>query len=418
MTSSRFELPKVTLSYPEDVFSISSHPSEPVVAAGLSTGHVYVRRYAVDESDGFDDNNDLGFKGVKNGGSQSMHDLTELWKTRRHKGSCRGVIFDEDGDCLYSVGTDLVLKQASSETGKVTAKNTTDLDSEPSALAITKNNILVGTESGSLQVFDPRIATAVSKFENLHDDYVTSVTHLAQYQNTNQFITTGSTTVTRVDIRKGKLSTSEDQEDEILSSCISYPAYFEYDNTRHGGISPNKRVPVTAVMGMSTGVLTFWTKSNWEDQQSRAILSDESLDCVMEYPDERVVVAGADGFVRLVDVRKRKTALELNHGGEDGVVDLAVDASGRIISGGGTTVKIWTVDGTSNIEEVVVDDMDTDNRDSSASDAGSDDSDDSDDEDKKKKKKRKIKKRKRGKAKNRITAKNSAKSRPNFAGLD
>ncbi|KAK9368393.1 WD40-repeat-containing domain protein [Lipomyces kononenkoae] len=404
--------PKTTISFPSTIFGVAVHPSRPLVATGLSTGHVFAHRYAADEID-IETNGDSGDS--DDGGITEKIDL--IWRTRRHKGSCRGVAFDEEGAYLYSVGTDSVIKQALPDTGSVITKNSYDIDSSPSALTATTSHILVGTEKASLQGFDRRTLKPTFTFTDLHNDYITSISHLAQYQNSYHLITTGSTTVTRIDIRKGKLSTSEDQEDEILCSCISYPPNFEY-NPSEGRDSkaavPEKRVNVTAVMGMATGVLTFWMKDNWEDQQTRAIMSNESIDCMAEYPDQRIIAGGADGLVRLIDVRGRKVIKEYDHGGEDGVVAVAADSWGRVISAGGEVVRVWSVD--DELDELKRLSDSDDN--GTESDKSENESDDSDDNGKKSKKRKKAKKRRRGKTKNRLVANARSSSKPNFSGLD
>ncbi|KAK9374739.1 WD40-repeat-containing domain protein [Lipomyces chichibuensis] len=419
--------PKTTISFPSTIFGVAVHPSKPIVATGLSTGHVYVHRYAVDEFDsGNEQDSDVSSAGEVDdgtGGKVTNGEFTEvdrLWKTRRHKGSCRGVAFDEEGAYLYSVGTDSVIKQASPETGKVIAKNSHDINSVPSALITTTTHVLVGTEKATLHCFDKRTVKPAYTFPDLHEDYITSISHLAQYQNTYQLITTGSTTVTRIDIRKGKLSTSEGQEDEILCSCISYPPNFEY-NPNEGRVGnvvvPGKRASVTAVMGMATGVLTFWMKDNWEDQQARAILSNESIDCIAEYPDQRIIASGADGLVRLVDVRRRKAVKEFEHGGEDGVIAVATDSWGRVVSAGGEVVRIWNVEDEPEKVNGGSDSYDSDT-DSDKSGKDDDTSDDSDEKEKSKKKRKKTKKRKRGNAQNRLAVNAKAPAKPNFSGLD
>ncbi|KAK9479782.1 WD40-repeat-containing domain protein [Lipomyces japonicus] len=408
--------PSTTISFSDTIFCSSVHPSKALLATGLSTGHVFMQRYAPDDEDNGeheidDSDNDEDFNEQEK--EVKLFDVKRMWKTRRHKGSCRALTFDENGNVLYSVGSDSVLKQASAETGRVIAKSVRDIESEPTALQVTSTHILVGDENSTLKLFDPRTVKPTHTFTECHDDYITSISHLAQYQNSYQLITTGSTTVTRIDIRKGKLLTSEDQEDEILCSTICYPSYFEYNPSTGVGVNPDKRVPVIAVMGMATGVLTFWEKNNWEDQQSRAKLSDESIDCVAEYPGEKVIAGGADGYVRLLDARSRKRLRILEHGGEDGVQSVSADAFGRIISTGGEVVKIWNEhdDEEKKGKEKF---SDSDSDDDGEDDSDSDDSDSSDDGKKKKKKKQKKRKRK-GKT---FTAPKPSRPKPSFAGLD
>ncbi|KAK9452132.1 WD40-repeat-containing domain protein [Limtongia smithiae] len=429
--------PRTVLQFKETVFAAAPHPSKAVVATGLASGHVFAHRYAKDDiedenyrEDSDEDDDDVSAGSVSK--SANAATATLLWKTRRHKGSCRALAFDDDGRYLYTVGSDSVIKQASPEDGRVIAKNSVDIKAPPTALAATPTHALVGTESGSLHIFDPRTLKVTATYDNLHDgDYITSITHLAQYQSTMQFITTGSTTVSRVDIRKGVVSTSENQEDELLCSCVAYPSYFEYNPVKPGQRNngpPPKRVPVTAVVGTSTGVLTFWTRDNWEDQQQRAIISDDSIDCIAEYPGEKIIVSGGDSVVRLMDVKQRKSlGVEFVHGGEDGVVAVCCDSWERVISAGGETVKIWDVpqqlnqsskkSGTGNTSDSDSDESDKDyEKDDSDSDNEDGDDDDSGDDGEKTKRKRKRKR--KSKMKHKIAAAKKAPPRPSFAGLD
>ena len=102
-----------TLPLSADLFSQAIHPKEPVVSVGLSTGHVQTFRLPSDELD----------DGASNFSSRSgKGHIDTMWRTRRHKSSCRCLGYGIDGETLYSAGTDGLVKAAKAETGVVENK--------------------------------------------------------------------------------------------------------------------------------------------------------------------------------------------------------------------------------------------------------------------------------------------------------
>lgn len=90
-----------SITLPSDLFSLALHPSKPLLAAGLSSGHLHTYTWPHsgdsndndDDDDDHDDDNAQGdAKSEENGGFKIS------WKTRRHKGSCRCIAFSGDGD--------------------------------------------------------------------------------------------------------------------------------------------------------------------------------------------------------------------------------------------------------------------------------------------------------------------------------
>lgn len=102
-----------------DLFAQAIHPEEPIVAVGLASGHVQTYRLP---GDGDSDS------GVTPASESGYGHIDTVWKTRRHKGSCRTLGFSVDGSQLYSAGTDGIVKVADSATGQVTAKIAVPLD--------------------------------------------------------------------------------------------------------------------------------------------------------------------------------------------------------------------------------------------------------------------------------------------------
>jgi WD40 repeat protein len=98
-----------------DLFAQAIHPSEPIVAVGLASGHVQAYRLPAGASDDSDPDETLASE-------SGFGHIETAWSTRRHKGSCRTLAYSVDGSSLYSAGTDGIVKVADCATGRVTAK--------------------------------------------------------------------------------------------------------------------------------------------------------------------------------------------------------------------------------------------------------------------------------------------------------
>jgi len=126
-----------TLPLSSDLFAQALHPNLPILAVGLSSGHVQQYRLPPaptstdtsnsDEEEDYDGGvrlpgsraRRLSFAASENG----LGEIETAWRTRRHpEGSCRCLGFSNDGEVLYSAGTDSLLKAAKAESGKVSSK--------------------------------------------------------------------------------------------------------------------------------------------------------------------------------------------------------------------------------------------------------------------------------------------------------
>lgn len=130
-----------------------------------------------------------------------------------------------------------------------------------------------------------------------------------------------------MDIRKGVLIQSEDQGEEVLSSCV---------------------VDGKLVVGSEKGVLRIWQVGTWDDnEQTVAVVGNgASADVLAAVGENPMVAVGMDdGYVRFVDMgRKRPKVLheaEVRHDEVEGVLGLSFEVGGRMISGGGQVVKVW-----------------------------------------------------------------------------
>ncbi|KAF2643026.1 WD repeat-containing protein JIP5 [Massarina eburnea CBS 473.64] len=336
-----------------DLFTQAVHPDEPIVSVGLSSGHVQTYRLPAGTSDDSDADETLA---SENG----FGHIETAWKTRRHKGSCRWLAYSHDGGQLYSAGTDGIVKVADLQTGQVAAKIAVPLDpgsgqiDAPSIIhALSPQTLLLGTDSSALHLYDiralgPKAVLKPQQTHRPHDDYISSLTPLPPTSESTsglskQWVTTGGTTLAVTDLRRGVMVRSEDQEEELLSSVM-------VTGLSKKGTSVGEKV----LVGGASGILTLWERGVWDDQDDRIVVDrtpggGESLDSLALLPDRvgpggKIVAVGlGNGIIRFAKIGANKVIGELSHDEleKEGVIGLGFDADGRMISGGGKTVKVW-----------------------------------------------------------------------------
>lgn len=105
-----------TFPLPSDLLAQAIHPTSPLLALGLASGHVQIVRLPALPPNSSQ-------RSRAEASSTNGHGTVETaWRTRRHKGSCRTLAFTLDGSQLFSAGTDGIVKAATTETGEVTGK--------------------------------------------------------------------------------------------------------------------------------------------------------------------------------------------------------------------------------------------------------------------------------------------------------
>ncbi|SMR52564.1 unnamed protein product [Zymoseptoria tritici ST99CH_1A5] len=414
-----------TLPLSHELFAQAVHPTAPIVAVGLSSGHVATLQLPPVDSDSVTPST-TSSSGRR--GSSGTDIVDTAWRTRRHKGSCRCLAYSLDGRQLYSAGTDGFVKAADAETGKVTGKlaipsdtSTTRIDGPTVIHALSPQTFLLTTDSGALHIYDLRdpapslpldtsktafLSSKPSQTFHPHTDYISSLSPIPPSAASTsgfskQWLTTGSTTLALTDLRRGVLAKSEDQEEILLSSL-----YITGLPTKKSSGSSGEK----AIVGGGDGVITLWEKGQWDDQDERIVVSreKETLDCLAHVPDgigglgRKVAVGLGDGKVRVVRLGQNRVVAEVVHDEVEGVGELGFDVGGRMITGGGMTVKVWTehIAGADWQEADEEEEEEGVASKRAASDDGEDDADeqeeaDSSDEEEKPKKK----KRKRGKGK-------------------
>ncbi|KAB8337034.1 hypothetical protein FH972_021338 [Carpinus fangiana] len=324
-----------------DVFAQATHPTLPIFAVGLASGHVRAFRLPPIEKTTPKDEHTNGEGGIKVNGRLAhtararsssitsttgpINTVSTIWSTHRHKGSCRALAFSTDGTTLYSAGSDGLIKAADAETGRVVGKvaipfetsriTNKDAASYPSVLlALSPQTLVLGTDGGTIHIYT--LSEHVSPHTPLAKHAVPTATpsqtlrpHRTEFDPTNTeaiaalaalppsatstsrtsraFVSAAGSTLAVTDIRKGVVATSIDQGDVLLAAaCVSLapPRNAPADADRKRKKGARGRNPDEGhdpndkvLLGSSEGLLTLWNRGEWEDQRSRTAIGGGGL---------------------------------------------------------------------------------------------------------------------------------------------
>ena len=430
MLSSSFDT-ICTLPLPSELFAQALHPTQPLLTIGLATGHVYTYRLpsaddgAAPRSSSYElspkDDDDTSFplpapKRVKISTSISNSSISRrpkigtpnipsslrrisnssaasesglgaidtLWSTKRHKGSCRALALSHDGNTLYSAGEDGIVKIADSSTGQVLSKvalpelKRSQTDAPTVLHALSPMNVLVGTDSGTLCVYDAResgrkldaqpvkVWTSVQGADK-SDEHISSIAPVpptAQSTSgySHSWCCVSGSTVATVDLRKGVVARSEEQDDQLG------PAVFVSGTQTGNWVDPEShgtRHADKLIVGRGDGMLGLWYRGRWTNPSVNVNVAwpasgaVESL-CVLPHAlddisvprirsDEHFVAVGTeDGCVRFIKIGAKSdrvlSHLTVQHDVVEAPVAIGFDVTGRMVTGGGNVVKVWTMD--------------------------------------------------------------------------
>lgn len=320
--------PLIELKFYEPIFAMASHPSESLIAIGLSSGYVFLIKY---DGDLLKEHKD-SYKVLINKDGYDSNNIEIIWKTRRHKGSVRSLAFDSNGEFLYSIGSDQVLKKSIVKNGKVS--NKVKLEDKSLFTKIIKSQthdfLVLGDEGGSILVLDSNTLELKKKLKSLHEETINDIIQQSPNKYPYRFISVGCTTLVIFDIRKDEpISTSDNQEDEILSTSLVTV------EDKDSGV----------VCGMSDGIITIWNpKNGFLDQLNRIrIAKDETIDCIISSfkNDDSIWCGASNGVIYKVNVKKGKIVETRIHSKKDEVSFLDIDSEFRVISGGMDSIKVW-----------------------------------------------------------------------------
>lgn len=232
--------------------------------------------------------------------------------------------------------------------------------------ALSPQSLLVGFDSGFIHVYDLRHAFASvnarpQRSYRQCDDAVTSLTLLPPSDTSTsgtskQWISTGESTLAVFDMRAGLQRSSVIQDEWLLSSSF-------VSGIR--GKSGSKGEGI--LVGGDQGVMTLWKKGEWDDPAERIVVDAgtkpaiaETLDTLAPVPDalsdrKLVAVGLGSGWIKIVNLGINKVVGITEHDPRDSVLGLGFLADGRMVSGGGETIKVWQVSVVEDDEDDVQD---------------------------------------------------------------
>ncbi|CAM9486242.1 unnamed protein product, partial [Chrysoparadoxa australica] len=215
----------------------------------------------------------------------------ELLKCHEHEGSCRSVLFSEDGQSLFTAGADGKLRVLDIQSHSHRFDPAWEVkahDCPVNTLCIVSENLVAsGDDQGAICVWDIRTrGKAMQHAAGLHTDFISDMTLGAEGKDL--LASSGDATLSVFDTRQRKLlGRSDDQEDELLSVQV----------LKHG-----RKV----VCGSQNGVLLVWSYGTWGDCSDRFPGHPNSVDTLLQLDEDTLLSGSSDGLIRVVAIQPNR----------------------------------------------------------------------------------------------------------------
>ena len=288
----------------EQIFDVSFHPKVDALAVGLIDGSIEVYKYGV----GSENKIMLNCKNV-------------------HSASCRGVMFADDGERLYSISSDKSILCIDG-IGR-TILQIPDAHDDPINKMIFLSEggcmIATGDDSGCVKLWDMRTSAKEVMAWSLHEDFVSGFAYNA---DANTLLSVGGdATLCTYDLRKQKnTNRSDDQEAEL--QCVQ---------VMKGG----KKV----ICGTQDGVILYFSWDKWGDCSDRFPGHPETVDCFMKLDESTVLTGSSDGLIRVVALQPNKVLGVIGDHEDFPVEGMRSSRDGRVLGSFAhdETVRFWDI---------------------------------------------------------------------------
>uniref|UniRef100_K3WEM9 Uncharacterized protein n=1 Tax=Globisporangium ultimum (strain ATCC 200006 / CBS 805.95 / DAOM BR144) TaxID=431595 RepID=K3WEM9_GLOUD len=243
-----------------EVFDIDFHPTQNIVALGTIDGIVQVYKYSEETN-------------------------TQVLELKHHQDAVRAVLFNPDGQTLYTASADKSIR-AFDTLGNVTWAELRAHDNCVNRMhELSANVFSSGDDQGCVKIWDTRQHRCLAEFKE-HTDFISGfATNLA---GDHLLATSGDGRLSVYDLRKNVLTGKSDElDDELLSVSV---------------IKNGKKV----VCGSQDGVLVIFSWGTWGDMSDRFPGHPDSVETVLKVDEDTILTGSSDGIIRVVQVHPNK----------------------------------------------------------------------------------------------------------------
>jgi WD40 repeat protein len=295
----------------EQVFDLQFHPTANVVAVATITGLVEVLHFRTGEA------------------NEAAAPSGPALSVKLYDASCRGLLFSEDGETLFTVSSDKSLK-AINGAGivmlDVPAAHDSSINKIISVDGIGANPIIVtGDDVGRVNAWDFRAGNTPVMTWKLHDDYISDFCYHSD--SSTLLSTAGDACLGVYDFKKAQNCVkSFAQESELMSVEV---------------IKKGRKV----VCGTDDGTMLVFSWGRWEDCSDRYPGHPESIDDILKIDENSVFTGSSDGKIRAVSVHPNKVLGVVGDHGYFPVEGLRRSKNGRILGtfSHDNKVRLWDI---------------------------------------------------------------------------
>ncbi|PVU86565.1 hypothetical protein BB561_006659 [Smittium simulii] len=246
------------IKFTEQIFDISLHPSNYLIASGLLTGHLFVHQFS------------------------NLEATSRIYRNKLYQKSCRAVSFSTDGKGVYSASKNKTWSFLDLNSQKISHTETKAHTAPINKIeSLNEQIICTGDDEGCVKLWDIRQKKTAFTFSE-HVDYISSFSF---NENKRHLISTsGDGCMSVYDIRKSKpIAISENQDDELTCSAVM----------KNGS---------KIAIGSQSGVLGIFSYGMFSDVTDRFPGNPSSIEHMCKISQNCLITAGGDGYLRVLNL--------------------------------------------------------------------------------------------------------------------